>query len=637
MCGIVGVVNSDGRLGERELAILNETMRPRGPDGAGLFWEGQTGIAMRRLAIIDLAGGQQPLFSEDTNVVVVMNGEIYNYLTLREQLVATGHCFSTHADTEVLVHGYEQFGIEGLLDRIDGMFAFAIWDRRAERIFLARDRFGEKPLYIAGENGTVLFGSQLLTVVAGLCQTPAVSAESLQLYWALHFVPGSRTIFEGVRRLQAGEACEIDVATGKALRFWRYWSLREGEERHVDEEELADLVDKAVTSRLIADVPVGIYLSGGLDSSLLASVAARHVPGIHTFSIGFDSPRHDESAYAWEVADYIGATHHHFMVDVNDFRDLIPHVVASMDEPVGDQAMLPLFALAREASKVVKVALSGEGADELFAGYSYYSPFATQSSSPSDSRRPTGNNHRGRFDLLGADERTPSGFPLVLPSAVRFRLSPPARCDAESWHEELSNALGAVRDPLRRAQLCDVETWLSADLLMKADKMNMAHSLESRSPYLTWALAEAALNLPTQDKATDGAVKILLRKVALDCLPQTILSRPKQGWVLPMRRWLVDDLFDDFLAAIRTCTEPLIDVSYMATLAHDERTRNGIPVGERGLYALMVLVRWLGYATRQVLDTRRLVSRVANPQSDDQATSENNETPSILPRLPSRC
>jgi asparagine synthase (glutamine-hydrolysing) len=453
----------------------------------------------------------------------------------------------------------------------------------------------------------------------------------LQLYWALHFVPGSRTIFEGVRRVQPAEACEIDVISGREIRSWRYWRLQESEERHLSREELADLVEQAVTSRLVADVPVGVYLSGGLDSSLLASLAAQHVPGIHTFSIGFDSAPHDESGYAWEVADYIGATHHHFMFEVNDFRALIPEVIASMDEPVGDQAMLPLFALAREASREVKVALSGEGADELLGGYSYYAPFARPSSAEADLGPLAPRAGEGRFDLLGDEDRTPSGFPLVLRSALRQRLSPPARWRHEAWHEELSAALTATRDPLRRAQLCDIATWLSDDLLMKADKMNMANSLESRSPYLTAALAEAALNLPSQDKVNDHTVKVVLRDVATEHLPRTIFSRPKQGWVLPMKTWLLADLFDDFVAGIRECTEPLIDVSYLHALVRDERRGNGIRIGDRALYTILVLIKWLSFAALEIRETRRIIARVPQGGIHNGAASPTRQMRPISP------
>ncbi|MGH7411997.1 MAG: asparagine synthase (glutamine-hydrolyzing) [Candidatus Methylomirabilis sp.] len=606
MCGIIGIINSDGRLGERELASLNDTMRLRGPDGTGLFWEGQSGIAMRRLAIIDLAGGQQPIFSEDRNVVVVMNGEIYNYPALREDLIAAGHHFSTRSDTETLVHGYEEFGIDGLLERIDGMYAFAIWDRPRRRIFLARDRFGEKPLYIAGEGATILFGSQLLTVVAGLRQTPPISAEALQLYWALHFVPGDGTIFQGVRRVRPAEAYEFDVGSGNELRRWRYWRLREHRQRRPDPGEMAQLLEQAVHSRLIADVPVGVFLSGGLDSSLVASLAAQHVPRIQTFSIGFDSPRHDESGYAWEVADYIGATHHHVMFQLNEFRSHIPEVIASMDEPLGDQAMLPLYALAQQASKEVKVVLSGEGADELFAGYSYYGPSAPAPSRDWVGRAlSVGDGANGQQPyFIGEHERTASGFPTVLPRAVREHLSKRAPAFRSAWHDEFLTDLAAVRDPLRRATLCDILTWLSEDLLMKADKMTMAHSLEGRMPYLAPVLADAAFNLPAEDKLADGSVKVFLRQIAQQHLPSAICGRRKQGWVLPIQKWLTKDLRDDVVEAIRACKEGLIDRAYMEALFVQGHASDGTAIGERALYAMMVMVKWLTHADRKVAETR---------------------------------
>jgi asparagine synthase (glutamine-hydrolysing) len=606
MCGIVGIINGDGRLGERELVILNDTLRLRGPDGAGLFWDGQTGIAMRRLAIIDLAGGQQPLFSEDRNVVVVMNGEIYNYPTLRDDLIAAGHHFSTRSDAETLVHGYEEFGIDGLLERIDGMYAFAIWDRSRRRMFLARDRFGEKPLYIAREGATVLFCSQLLTVVAGLHETPPISPEALQLYWALHFVPGEDTIFQGVRRVRPAEAYEFDVGSGKEVRRWRYWRLRERRQRRPELGELEELLDQAVKSRLIADVPVGVFLSGGLDSSLLASLAAQHAPGIQTFSIGFDSPRHDESGYAWEVANYVGATHHHFMFQLSAFRALIPEVIANMDEPVGDQAMLPLYALAREASREVKVVLSGEGGDELFAGYSYYRPFAQLPSGGWMERflSARAGGDAGQPCFIGDHEQTVSGFPTVLSRAVRERLSKRAVGLRPLWHEDLLADLVAVHDPLRRASLCDILTWLSEDLLMKADKMTMAHSLEGRAPYLAPALAEAAFNLPVEDKIANGTVKVALRRAAMQHLPGTIFTRRKQGWVLPMHRWLTEDLHDEFIDSIRSCEEPLIDRARMEKMVLESCVTDGTAIGERGLYAILVMVKWLNHASRRVCEMR---------------------------------
>jgi asparagine synthase (glutamine-hydrolysing) len=606
MCGIVGLIGSAGELGEAGLAVLNETMHSRGPDGCGLHWEGDGGLAMRRLAIIDVEGGDQPVYSEDRQVIVVMNGELYNYRELRAQLVAHGHRFESNGDTEVLVHGYEEWGIDGTLDRIDGMFAFAIWDRRRHRVFLARDRFGEKPLYLARRRGGVVFASCLLTAVAALEHTPPVDNGALQLYWSLHYVPGDRTIFAGVRRVRPGEVYELDAGSGETRRRWRHWVLTERDPQDRSPDQIRELVADAVHSRLVADVPVGVFLSGGLDSSLLAAAAAAERPGIHTFSIGFESPDHDESAYAETVARSIGATHHTSVFGVDQFRDLIPEVVATMDEPIGDQAMLPLFALARIASSTVKVVLSGEGADELFAGYSYYpaptSPDRAMFSLLRRLRRARSVRHGCLF--IDAD-RTASGFPLVTPPDVRESISPGTVGPRGRWHDELVQALTETRDPLRRATLCDVETWLSEDLLMKADKMTMAHSLESRAPYLAPRLAQAAFSLPATSKIDGLVTKVRLREAAGPLLPVSTLTRPKQGFVLPMDDWLRTDLHDDFIDAVRACREPLIDTDVLERVIRADRTPQGPHVGGRALYPMLVLVRWLDHAQRFVTETRQ--------------------------------
>ena len=384
MCGIFGVISNSNRIGPQQLDQLNDTMFKRGPDGRGAFWDGNVGLAMRRLAIIDIAGGAQPMYSEDEQVVVITNGEIYNHRRLRDELISAGHRFGSHADTEVLVHGYERWGIDGLLDRLDGMFAFAILDRSRRKLYLARDRFGEKPLYLAKDGDVVAFGSSLLATAAAMRSTPPVDAAALQYYWALHYVPGDRTIFSGVRRLQPAEAYELDADDGAELRRWRYWKLEEQGDIETSSAELLELLEQSVQSRLIADVPVGIMLSGGLDSSLITALAAHTAPGIHTFSVGFESAQHDESQYAAEVARLVGAEHHPVVFQEKHFRSLIPAVVESMDEPIGDQAMLPLYVLSELAATDVKVVLSGEGADELFAGYDYYDQGSSVSSRPGD-------------------------------------------------------------------------------------------------------------------------------------------------------------------------------------------------------------------------------------------------------------
>ena len=615
MCGIVGLVGSAEGIGEAGLAALNETMRSRGPDGSGLHWEGDGGLAMRRLAIIDLAGGDQPVYSEDRKVIVVMNGELYNYRELRAQLVAHGHRFSSHGDTEVLVHGYEQWGIEGVLDRIDGMFAFALWDRSRRRVFLARDRFGEKPLYLARRRGGVVFASCLLTAVAALERTPRLDQDALQLYWALHYVPGDGTIYEGVSRLRPGEAYELDADSGETRRRWRHWLLAEETQQDRSPDEVLELVAEAVRSRLVADVPVGVFLSGGLDSSLLAAAAAAERPSIHTFSIGFESPDHDESAHAAQVARSVEATHHPSVFGLGEFRDLIPEVIAVMDEPIGDQAMLPVFALARTAAATVKVVLSGEGADELFGGYSYYPEAPGSSGLHRRSRTLLGRraDSGGAGSLFVGSTRTASGFPLVTPRRIRESISPGSLRAHAHWHEELGTALRETRDPLRRAMLCDVETWLSEDLLMKADKMTMAHSLESRAPYLAPALARAAFSLPASAKIDGQVNKVRLRQAARQVLPMDIVRRPKHGFVLPMDDWLRTDLHDEFIDAIRACREPLIDTEVLERVVRTDRTAEGPHLGGRVLYPMLVLVRWLDHAQTFLAETRQRLAALSLP------------------------
>jgi asparagine synthase (glutamine-hydrolysing) len=285
------------------------------------------------------------------------------------------------------------------------------------------------------------------------------------------------------------------------------------------------------------------------------------------------------------------------MFRVDEFRALIPDVIEHMDEPVGDQAMLPLFALARAAVKEVKVVLSGEGADELFAGYSYYGGRSADT-------------NRVFFDDR---EQTASGFPAVLPKSVRQRLSPDTGAWAGGWHEELLADMLAVRDPLRRESFCDIATWLSEDLLMKADKMTMANSLEGRAPYLSPAVAEAAFNLPAQDKIAGGTVKVLLRAAAKNHLPRSILTRCKQGWVLPMEKWLRVNLHDEFIDAIRACDEPLLDRASMETLVREDRSGRGASIGGRALYALMVMVRWLNHADQKLAEHRRQLRAESPP------------------------
>ena len=596
MCGIVGLIDAiAGNVSPRLLATMRDVMIARGPDGDGQYIDGAIGMAMRRLSIIDIEGGAQPFLSRGDEVIAFQNGEIYNYRELKTQLEHRGHHFESLSDTEVLAHGFAEWGADGLLQRIDGMYAIAILDRKSRELHLARDRFGEKPLFYASAHGRFAYSSSLLVLAALDWVSDEIDAQSLDRYLALHYVPGNATIFKAIRRVLPGERLVVPIDNPVATRH-QYYTLPLGEEKTVSDLDLAGLIEEAVESRLVADVPVGVFLSGGLDSSILAAVAAKKHPGIATFSMGFHSASHDESPYAQLVATQIKSSHHHFSFDEESFRSLLPQVAAELDEPVGDQALLPLYWLCREARRHVKVALSGEGADEVFAGYSYYrnqskssgwrhglrSHFGKKPHAPGWSQRLTGN----------PEPVTPSGFPLLTDLATRAHLTGGDNSNVDQWEWNLFGWLNESKDNLQRACATDIATWLADDLLVKFDRMSMAHSLEGRAPYLAPRLVETALSLPLPQKMNGEISKVALRRVAKQWLPEQIIQRPKQGFVLPMAKWLGQwfaghgQAADYFLAR----EVPGLDMKEVSRIT-EEDLAHGVR-RERLLFALLMLVEW---------------------------------------------
>ena len=594
MCGIVGLIDTlEGRVAPRLLESMRDLMIARGPDDAGDYFDGPVGMAMRRLAIIDIETGSQPFLSRGDEIVAFQNGEIYNYRELKLQLQQHGQQFISQSDTEVLAHGFAEWGIEKLLRRIDGMYAIAILDRRKRELHLARDRFGEKPLFYAQAKGRFAYSSNLLTLAALDWVSAEIDPDSLDRYLALHYVPGDATIFKAIKRVLPGERLVVPIDDPQP-RCRRYYQPALEDNREVSDDDLAARIESAVESRLIADVPVGIFLSGGLDSSVLAAVAARKHPGIATFSMGFTSPGHDESRYARLVADQIGSDHHHFIFDEESFRSLLPQVASALDEPVGDQAMLPLYWLCREARRHVKVALSGEGADEVFGGYSYYDNHLSRAGLVGRLKsRLVGSPEKWQQRLIhNAAPTTPSGFPLLTDTATRERLTGRNGSDIDAWEKNFFAWLNQSPDSLRRAAATDLATWLPDDLLVKFDRMSMAHSLEGRAPYLDPKIVELGLGLPRSQKIDGSTSKLALRRVAARWLPKEILSRPKQGFVLPMAKWLaqwfagqgsVTDYFSERAV-------PGLDMAGVASL-----TEVDLAAGvrrERLLFALVLLGEW---------------------------------------------
>jgi asparagine synthase (glutamine-hydrolysing) len=594
MCGIVGLIDTiDGRVAPRLLESMRDLMIARGPDDAGHYFDGPVGMAMRRLAVIDIETGSQPFFSRGDEIVAFQNGEIYNYRELKPELEQRGYQFISQADTEVLAHGFAEWGIEELLRRIDGMYALAILDRTQKELHLARDRFGEKPLFYTRAKGRFAYSSSLLTLAALDWVSEEIDPDSLDHYLALHYVPGDATIFKAIKRVLPGERLVLSVDDPQPRRY-RYYQPALEDNPEFSEDDLAARIESAVESRLIADVPVGIFLSGGLDSSVLAAVAARRNRGIATFSMGFASPGHDESRYARLVADRIGSDHHHFIFDEESFRSLLPQVASALDEPVGDQAMLPLFWLCREARRHVKVALSGEGADEVFGGYSYYDNHLSRSGLVArlTSRFGASTEKWQQRLIHNAEPTTPSGFPLLTDAATRERLTGRNGSEVDAWEQNLFGWLNQSQDSLRRAAATDLASWLPDDLLVKFDRMSMAHSLEGRAPYLDPKIVALGLGLPQSQKIAGSTSKIALRRVAGRWLPKEILARPKQGFVLPMHRWLAQ-----WFAAQGSVTDyfseravPGLDMTGVASL-----TETDLAAGvrrERLLFALVLLVEW---------------------------------------------
>ncbi len=596
MCGIVGIIDPSGKYARNSFVrLMADMIVKRGPDGYGEFVEPPVAMAMRRLSIIDLEHGWQPFFSCDNQAVVFQNGEIYNFRELRKDLEKKGYIFKSHSDTEVLAHGFGQWGIDGLLERIDGMYALAILDKRSNILYLARDRFGEKPLFYVCSQERFAYASSLKSLALLPWVGSEIEPKAIDYYLALHYIPGEMTFLKSVKRVLAGEYLAVPLSAPRPRTF-RYYRPKLGKAVRISDNELADLIERSVESRLIADVPVGVFLSGGLDSSVVAAVAAKKQPHILTFSMGFESRDHDESPAASLVAKTIGSKHESFLFNEDSFIELLPQVAGALDEPVGDQAMLPLYWLCREASRHVKVVLAGEGADEVFAGYSYYRPFLH-----------TMKWYERLGDLIKGDARlgggldslinnvprtTPSGFPLLTDSATRRLLTGHDRHSEPAWEIEILKWLDSAKDPLQRATASDLSTWLPDDLLVKFDRMAMAHSLEGRAPYLQPNIVKAGLLLPQKQRMDASDSKIALRRIASKWLPKEVLDKPKQGFVLPMKKWLQQwfTLYGPAEEYVDSCKINFLDRGETVRLIKED-LKQGV-ANERFLFALVLLFEW---------------------------------------------
>ena len=573
MCGIVAVVTSrppDGL--ERLVAELTNTLEHRGPDdfGVEVFADEGVALGMRRLSILDLEGGHQPMWDEERRRCVVFNGEIYNFAELRRELERAGHRFATdHSDTEVLVHGYEEWGA-GLAERLNGMFAFAVWDRDRRELFVARDRAGEKPLYVASVPGGYALASELKALLPYPGLDRGLDLRAVEQYLDFGYVLAPRTILAHVRKLPAG--CHA-VVTQERYEPQRYWTPRfDGASRNgeaADERELVEeldrLLDDSIRMRMVADVPVGLLLSGGVDSTTVGWYMRRHSDDVHSFSIGFEEQGYDESRYSALAAEHLGTTHHLEVLSQERARELVPRIAEILDEPMGDQSIFPTYLLSEMTRKGVKVALGGDGSDELLMGYEAYVALRLSgrlTALPMPARRAVSALARrlplrvGPVALRGvrsarvatrgtADRLLTYMGPFKGDS--RLLLAPEAAAELsgsvfDGVGQDLLEGVPASVTADDEAIAAFVRGYLAEDILVKTDRASMAASLELRAPFLDPRLIDFLLSVPPELKLRGGTRKYLLRRVMAGRIPSEFADRPKRGFDVPLSAWLRDSL-----------------------------------------------------------------------------------------------
>lgn len=526
MCGIVGIIDrNDSNINNNIRNMLNVIFK-RGPDGEGHYSENGIELAMRRLSIIDIEGGQQPFYSNNRTAIVFQNGEIYNYLELRDELKKLGYIFTTHSDTEIIGYGYTAWGIDKLLEKLDGMFAISIYDKTLNKLFLIRDRFGEKPLYFSlkQDSKSFAYASDLKAILNLDWVDKKYSSTALSRYLMLGFSIGRDSIIESIKRVLPAHYISLDLKTFELKENCYYIPNTFTYNYKNKEEELKNRLENSVDLRLRSDVPVGVFLSGGIDSSIIAAISAKKHQKIDTFSMGFHSDKYDESIYAKEVAEYINSNHHHFMFDESKFVELLPVVVSELDEPLADQATLPTYWLAEEAKKFVSVVLSGEGSDEVFGGYGYYNQFQ--------------NRNENSSIVDNQKYITPSGFPLLM-SIKDCKIFMNDKFESSTAYEkQLVDFLDVNEDGIKKAMISDLMTWVPNNLLVKLDRMTMANSLEGRVPFLSHRIVDFSYSLKQNDWIKNNINKEILRNVAKKYLPISIFKRKKQGFVLPMDKWI---------------------------------------------------------------------------------------------------
>jgi asparagine synthase (glutamine-hydrolysing) len=618
VCGIAGIVSLSLRepVEEARVKRMRDILRHRGPDGEGLWADGPVGLGHRRLAIVDVAGGQQPMANEDESVWITYNGEIYNHAALRPELQARGHRYRTRSDTETILHLYEEEG-DRCVERLQGMFAFALWDRPRHRLLLARDRLGIKPLYYAITDRELLFASEIKALLTAGGIQPTFNEAILPEFIATRYVAGEDTFFKGIKALGPGRTLSWSPDDGLAER--RYWQLPSATNAGAGTlreraEEVRTRLEEAVRSHLMSDVPLGLFLSGGIDSTGIATLMAPMLKEpIRTFAVGFQEPETSELAYARLAARTVGAEHHEVVVTPEDFLRELPRLIWHEDKPIPFSASVPLYFVSRLARDHVKVVLTGEGADELFLGYNWYRVTAWNQRlgraycalTPEALRRqvgrlitrlPRGARRYAQRSFLALPPGIRSLFHenfAVFPDALRGHLlRNPTLRDTDPYAKHLARYEESPGGVLGRMGRADIQTYL-VELLMKQDRMSMAASVESRVPFLDHTLVEHVVSLPDRFKVRGWTTKAVLRKALESRVPREILHRTKMGFPVPLASWLrgpMRSAVEELVVGPRALDRNLFEPDLLRHLVQDHEA--GDANHSERLWLLMNLEIW---------------------------------------------
>ena len=588
MCGIFGYYHRDGRsLNADTLVAMGEAIRHRGPDDRGVYATDGMAIGNQRLSIIDIQGGHQPFVSDDGQIVVVQNGEIFNHIELAQELAKAGHPCRTHSDTEVLLRLYESEGID-FLHKLNGMFAFAVIDKRENALYIVRDRIGVKPLYVHDDGRQLTFASEIKSILKAGMQRPAMDKEALHHYLSFNYVPAPYTMYEGIRHLMPGHAMKV---TRDGEKTWRWWNLADVQPVHGRSEadwieEFNAILDDAVRLRLRSDVPFGAFLSGGVDSSTIVGLMARHMgEPVRTFCIGFDDPRYDESAFAQAAADRFG-TYHTMERVAPDMLDLWPIATYQCDQPHGDVSFLPTYRVSELAARDVKVVLTGDGGDELFAGYDKYKSFF---SNPVLPELDDATFQRHYFESISLF--SPASKSALYDSAMKQTTDKIDSFEvARPWFMAVEH-----QDRINQALFLDMQLLLSGNNLVKPDRMGMAVSLEARTPFLDWRMMEFAFRMPGELKLKDGETKYLYKKAVAPLIGNDLAYRKKQMFTVPVGEWFRNEKSD-------YCTERLARLPSLGNVIDLQMTNQllykhieGSENNTREIRALISLSHWLDF------------------------------------------